>query len=947
MKLHRRTKIATAVAAVFAVSLSPRIAMADADTQAPQRVVVTGSNIKRVEVETADPVLVITREDIARAGVNTIEELLESLPSTTGSLQDVGADNTFAGGASSVSMRNLGSESTLVLLNGRRVAPYALPNYAEVFTNIDALPLDAIDRIEILKSGASAIYGSDAVAGVINVITRSDYRGIEAGASTQRSLTSHSFGETTVHASAGFGDLQSDHYSVIANIEHHHRNSVMWRQVMDHMSPQSRALIPQGTGELSAFSFPGNVAFKSVAGCDPSNLVDGLCMYDWYSGAQAIPAADRTSALVSARALVKPGVEAFAEFLGASTKTTYREESPAIGAADNYTWANPNTGLMQSFNTFPLPATHPLNTTGDFADIRYRFSDAKSSRESSGEDYRLVAGVRGTGGLYDWESAVSLLGSNTTQRENARAFSLSGFGRMIGGTTDTSTPGSAVDPNYFNIPGGYRIGGPNSAQVLDALFPQIGSHGKLTQASWDGKVSGELAQLDAGPVGFATGFDVRHEHWKVEPTANILAGDIVQWGSTQTDATRTYGAMFGELDVPLAKAVDSQWAARVDKFAGFGAHLSPKVGLRLQPSSSVLLRGTIEGGFRAPNVVESAPTRAVAFVTGISDPQRCRQASAYSSDLMAQADALPDSDPNKAILIAQSQQVYGNECAAAVSDVTTNNPALKPEVSRTYTLGMMIEPRRGTTFTLDYWNIQRKNEISTLSDQAMIEEENALPPGVSVTRAALPGDRTFPTAALQQQYGVTAGALMAVRQQFANVSRTRTDGIDFGMKSAIGTAWGLLETNVNGTLLDKFQSYSTDRGAYGDNLAGRYGLPRLVATLSEALTTGSFVNGLKLTYYSGTSLQGDSQDAAWSPENCASTYQIPASDCRVGDSLVTDYFVSYSGIRNLTLGAYVANLFAKQPPFDRRAMEEGGRTFPQLGEVTRRTLQVSMNYKFK
>jgi iron complex outermembrane receptor protein len=947
MKHHRRTQIASAAAAMFVISLSPRLAMADADTQAPQRVIVTGSNIKRVEVETADPVLVITREDIARSGVNTLDELLETLPSTTGSLQDTSGDTSFAGGASAVAMRNLGSESTLVLLNGRRVAPYALPNYDEVFANIDALPLDAIDRIEILKSGASAIYGSDAVAGVINVITRSDYRGIEAGASTGRSLTSHSFGETTFHASAGFGDLASDHYNLIANVEHHHRDSVMWRQVFDHMSAQSRALIPQGTGELTPYSFPGNVALQSVAGCDPSRIVNGLCMYDWYSGAQAVPAADRTNALVSARALVKPGVEAFAEFLGASTRTTYREQSPTIGASDSDVWANPSTGALESFHTFPLPATHPLNTTGAPADIRYMFADAKASRESDSDNYRLVTGLRGTGGLYEWESALSLLGSDTSQLENARGLSMSGFSRMIGGTTDTSTSAAAVDPNYFNIPGGYRIGGPNSPQVLDALFPQIGTHGKLKQASWDGKVSGELAQLDAGPVGFATGFDLRHERWTVRPTANLLSGDIVNWGATEVDATRSHGAVFSELDVPLAKAIDSQWAARVDKFPGFGAHLSPKVGLRLQPSSSVLLRGTIEGGFRAPNVVEAAPTKAVSFVGGIVDPQRCRQASAYSSDLMAQANALPDSDPNKTILTAHAQQVYASECSETISDVTTNNPSLKPEVSRTYTLGLMIEPKRGTTFTLDYWNIQRKNEITTLTDQALINEEDALPPGVAVTRASLTGDRTFPTAALQQQYGVTAGALTGVRQQFANVSRTRTDGIDFGVKSTVATSWGALETDLNGTLLDKFQSYSTDRHAYGDNLAGRYGYSRLVATLSEALTTGSFVNGLKLTYYSGTSLQGDYYDTAWSPDNCASNLQIAASDCRVGDYLMTDYFVSYNGIRNLTLGAYVGNLFAKQPPFDRRAMEDGGRTYPQLGEVSRRTLQVSMNYKFR
>jgi iron complex outermembrane receptor protein len=944
---HRRTAIATAAAAFVAVSLIPRVASAGVDDQPAQRVVVTGSNIKRLDAETADPVQVLTRVDISRTKAETLSELLESLPSTTGSLQDTGGDSTFAGGASSVSMRSLGKQSTLVLLNGRRVAPYALADFNEAFTNIDALPLDAIDRIEILKSGASAIYGSDAVAGVINIITRSDYRGVEAGLRGGESLTSHSFGERTFHASAGFGDLKTDRFNVIANLELHHRDSVMWRQVLDHMSARSRSLIPQGTGELTTYSFPGNIASKAVAGCPASHIVDGLCMDDWYATAQAQPAADRTNLLVSARFSLAPRVELFTEFLGASTRTVYKEQSVSLGASDSYSWADPNTGLIQSFNTFPLPPTNPLNTTGDNAELRYRFGDTNPQRDTSSDNFRLVAGLRSTGGVQDWETAVSLLGSSTSQIEHQRQFSKSGFSSVIGGTTDTSDPNSPIDPNYFNIPGGYRIGGPNSPQVLATLFPDFGSKGKLRQVAWDGKVSGDLGQLDAGPISYATGFDLRHEQWTITPSDNLLAGDIVSYGSSQTDAARSYGAVFGELDVPVATALDTQWAARVDKFPGFGAHVSPKVGIRLQPSKSVLLRGTMETGFRAPNLVESAPSRMVAFQNQIFDPQRCPQATAYANDLTAQANALPDSDPDKAVLISQAEQVANNNCAASLTTVTHDNPALKPEVSRTFTLGLMLEPYAGTTLSVDYWNIARKNEIGTLGAQEVVNQESALPPGVTLGRAPLTADRTFTTPELQQQYGVTVGQLTGMQVQFDNISRTRTSGFDISFKAHTALPFGQLETTLNGTVLERLQAYSSVKGGYGDNLAGRYGAPRLSAQIGEALTTGNFVNGLKLTYHSGTTLQGDFYDSAWSPTNCASSLQISPSECRLGHTILTDYFFSYSGIRNLTLGAYVGNLFNAMPPFDRRAMEEGGRSVPQLGEVTRRTLQLSVDYKFK
>lgn len=115
---------------------------------------------------------------------------------------------------------------------------------------------------------------------------------------------------------------------------------------------------------------------------------------------------------------------------------------------------------------------------------------------------------------------------------------------------------------------------------MDTLFPLYATQGKTTQVAWDGKVSGQIMQLPASALAFATGFDLRHETFRLSPSANLLADDIVGFGVTQTDAARNYGAVFGELNAPIAKTLDTQWAARVDKFPGFGAHVSPKVRLR-------------------------------------------------------------------------------------------------------------------------------------------------------------------------------------------------------------------------------------------------------------------------------------------------------------------------------------------------------------------------------
>jgi iron complex outermembrane receptor protein len=937
------------VSLAASVACLPALAQTAAGSETPQRVEITGTNIKRIDVETADPVQIVRHDDIVRSGATTVAELLQSLPSADQtSLQDVNGSNSFASGASSVSLRNLGKQSTLVLLNGRRLAPYALADFNEVFTNIDTLPLDAVDRVEILKNGASAIYGSDAVAGVINIITRKDYQGLEAGGDYSQSLNSGAFGEASIHVTAGHGDLERDRYNVLANFQYFHRDSVMWRDVLNEANPLTRENIPQGTAQFSTYSYPGNIALAPVAGCDPSMVINGLCRYDRFSRFQAQPAADRSNLLVSGHALLPNDMEAFAELLWAHTNTTYLGAYPYYGPSlAPVIWGNAQTGATETFNYFPLPPTHPLNNSGDYADFRYRFVDAGATSTTASDNYRLVTGLRGSAGKYDWESALNFLGSSTDQLQNGQ-LSVSGFQKEIGGTTDTSDPNSAIDPNFFNIPGGYRIGQPNSPDVLNTLFPQFGTRGKTTQVAWDGKVSGELVPLPGGPLSFATGFDLRREKFTLTPTDNLAAGDIVGYGVTQTDAARTYGAVFGELDAPITKTLDTQFAARVDKFPGFGAHVSPKAGFSFKPIKELMLRGTVEGGFRAPNLTESAQSRKTSFSNGITDPKRCAAATAYSTDLQAQSDALPDSDPNKAALAAQADQVKQQECAAGVPETTNNNPNLKPEVSRSYSLGLLFEPLKNLSLSLDYWNIQRRDEIGLKDTQEVLEQEGDLPPGITITRGSLANDPTFTTPALQQKYGVTVGAITGIANEFENVSKTKTDGLDFGVTTRVPFfSYGKLDLQLLGTYLHSFYSYSTLKNDYGDNLAGRYSYPKLSTTLSAALTTGNFVNGVKATYYSGYSLQGDYYDTDWSTQGCADN-GLTADQCRVGSYSRLDYFFTYSGIKNMTFNVYLRNVFNRYPPFDyKQLFLNGGGVIPQqVEDAQRRTLKLSMNYKF-
>jgi iron complex outermembrane receptor protein len=920
--------------------------------QPVQKVVVTGSNIAHIDAETATPVTIMRHEDIVRTGANSVTELLQTLTSATGSLTDIGGSNSFASGASSASLRNLGKQSTLVLLNSRRVAPYALADYNEVFTNLDSLPMDAIERVEVLRNGGSAVYGSDAVAGVINIITRSDFHGVQVQASQDQSLKTNEFKTRKGSITGGFGNFAQDGYNVLANLEVYRRDNVMWREVVDDMNPaygQKFSAVAPGSGKMfgdrgapSSYSYPGNIIGQGpIAGC--TTVVSGLCQYDRFSRFQAVPEAKRVNGLVSGKLRLNDKVDAFTEVLYSHTETDYLSAFPTYGATTGDTvWGNPGTGERLTFTYLPMPATHPLNRTGEPADFRYRFADAPGNSDAVSSQYRVLTGLRGSWDKYDWETAVGVMGSKTKTRDRS-AFSASGFKQVIGDYSQFDENYTPRDPNFFNHD--YKIGQQNSAAVLNTLFPEQGYDGKITQYFLDGKISGEVAQIGGRSVGLALGGELRHEKFNINPTANLLSGDIVGYGSSAANAKRSTGAAFAEVSVPVTSKLEVDAAARVDKYEHFDAHVSPKLAFRFEAAKQLMLRGTIETGFRAPNLTESAQSSKFAFDNGVTDPKRCPQALALAKDLRAQAKALPSTDPQQQTLQARADTVETAECAAGVFSNVRNNPDLKPETSRSATLGFVFEPVKGYSMSVDYWRIERKDEIGLKSTSDLLNAEADQPAGV-ITRGTLAQDKTF-TAAEQTQYGVTTGALVGTSGMFENVSKTKTNGVDLTASARFKTGFGKVTVDANATYLTELRFFSSSLGSYGDNLAGRYGAPKVVANTTVALDTGNFSNALRATFNSRTQLRGDYYDDNYTTGGCADR-GWSASECKVASYMRWDYTVAYRGFKGWTLTAFVRNVFNHRPPVDLRAFASAGSVIPQsLEDVQGRSLRMTAEYRFR
>ena len=923
-----------------------------------QRVEVTGSRLKQIDAEGVSPVQVISRETITATGATNVREALESLSafSTSGTLSDVNGSGSFSPGASGASLRNLGKQSTLVLLNGRRIAAFPLADYSEVFSNIDTLPLDAIDRIEILKNGGSALYGSDAVAGVINIITKATFQGAQIDYSAQKSLKNGQFGERSGSLTVGVGDYNAKGWNVLANLEMYRRDELLWNRVLDDVNP-AYAAHSASFGTTSTYAYPGNIiGVGPVDGC--TNVVGGLCRYDRYSRFEAIPASKRINALVSGRKRVDDNTEWFAEALYSDIKSNYQGAYQAYGEALGTTiWGNPETGDPKIFYYRGLPATHPLNPTGDEVEFRYRFVDGPSYEETDTTQYRFLTGFKGLWKSYDYETAVGVMGGSTHDTQRG-AFSDSGFRQVIGDydSDPVNNPGTGALPDdFFNMPNGYKIGQPNSQAVLDTLFPTYGYTAKNQQTFWDGTIRTDLFQLPAGAVQLAAGFDLRHESMNITPSDRLRTGDIVGYGTSQSEASRNYGALFAEAGIPITKTLDGDLAARVDKFPGFAAHISPKAGLKFKPIEQALFRGTYETGFRAPNLTESAESTKFAFEPGINDPKRCDQALAYANDLTAQGDALPEGDPQQAVLYSRAQSVYDNECGRSVAERTTNNPALKPETSRSFTLGTVLQPAQRWSTSIDYWNIHRKNEINTKGAQDLLAAESSQPAGVINRQTSFDNDPTFshdPSGLTDQQvrdkYGVVPGDyyLQQIHNQFENLFQTKTDGIDLSVKGSVPTSFGEFGLDVDATYTRSYRVYSNTLGGFGDNLAGRYGYPKWVMNTTAAYEIGSVRQSLRWVFNSRTSLKLDFDDTQWDAAGCADA-GIDPQDCAVKTLNRIDYAIAYTGIKDLSVGLFIRNLFQKRPPVDYRSFGAPSGVFPpSTDDAAGRVGKIVLSYKW-
>jgi outer membrane receptor for ferrienterochelin and colicin len=690
------------LSALAVASLLPSVAVAQDQSadqnveETQERIIVTGSRINRTDMETASPVEVISRDDIEASGFSNLQQILERSPAAgagTFSTRGNSQDSTANGGAA-VSLRGLGADATLVLVNGRRVNVSAFAEgVANSFVDINTIPVAAIERIDILKDGASALYGSDAVAGVVNVILRKDFDGMEVSLS-HGGTTGPSYDETSLSTVWGTGSGRNN-TTVIFD---YYKNTSIMGSEMGRFGTANQE--PYGGNDFrSSRGYPGNFILNGEVvidpGCPAENTFGQTCVYDYGPATMTWPEAERVGAMVLSNFEVSANVDAYIEF------AVQHNTSKAGGAA---TPLDGDAGLY-------VPADHPNNPFGEYVDInRYRTVDAGNRVwDIESDTLRFVAGLRGMLGAWDWDVSATKARSRGLQT-----------GSKDQGWVRTDFLQEEINAGRYNPFGGVT----NDPEVIDAITTSLVRRGESHLTALDGSITGQLFELGDNFVSMAAGFEYREEDVVDTPDDQFQRGLIFGTESVSAQAERDQWAAYAEFLVPVGDAVEVSLAVRHDDYSDFGSSTNPQGKIQWFVSDDFTLRASAGTGFRAPSLAQIGlgPSQVSQFFT---DTYRC-----------------PTPDPSNPACAATDYTI-----------VFSGNPNLEAEESESWNIGGVWQINEAWDISADYWSITQDNKIDRNDFELVYEAEcNDQNSTVCVRLDPLPGQELGSLSTLYNSY---------------------------------------------------------------------------------------------------------------------------------------------------------------------------------------------------
>ena len=641
-----------------------------------EKLEVTGSRIKRTEYEGALPVAVFDREYIERSGSSTVTELVKKVIYNNAGVRDETFTQGFAPASAAVDLRGLGVNRTLVLVNGRRVPlfPFAQDGSAS-FVDINLIPLSAVERIEILKDGASAVYGSDAIAGVVNIILRKDYEGAELSLQV---------------GGTGEGDGEEGHISAVGGISNERGNLTFIADFFDRdkVMAKDRDISKSAFGPIDDRSLvgdPGTAIRLAMGGMPvpdprcPASSIDPergpFCLYDFAPWVTLIPEARRLGFVASGEYELKDNLSVF------------------FGA--NYTDSDSERDLAPSTGGFFVDPGNPNNPYPGEPVIAVRRLTELGPRTDKFETdaWNLVGGLRGDIGAWDWELGV-------------------GGGKIdstIKGTNGYTTQ-DAVEEAIAN--GSLNPFGTNPGFNPASISYETRRDGESSLFFTDLKATGDILEMRHGALSAAVGAEYRSEDFSDKWDPLSEAGDILAVGGTSSDGDRNVWALYAELNIPVLSTLEVDLAARYDDYSDFGGTLNPKLALRWKPLTNVLVRGSAGTGFKAPSLPELYSGEIAGFA-GVFDP---------ATGEVTEVDTLTSGNPD---LDAEDSKNYGlglvwdtNEIMSLsvdwwrieIDDAVSNDPQFYVDNEDLYPDNVIRGPGGGIVEVLNpFQNISEQN----------------------------------------------------------------------------------------------------------------------------------------------------------------------------------------------------------------------------------------------
>nr|WP_314861126.1 TonB-dependent receptor [uncultured Undibacterium sp.] len=913
------TTIAHCIALIGVSNLAAGITYAQSlPVEKLQKVEITGSSIKAVQKEGALPIQVITAEQIGRSGTTSVEQLIATL-SANGTTADnlssqagiqLGSNDRNNNGNSSANLRGLGAGSTLVLLNGRRVSLHGAKGNA---VNLNSIPLAAVERVEILTDGSSAIYGTDAIGGVINFILKKNFNGVNVSARTN--VTQGGGGSTKgVSIVGGMGDMESQGYNLMATVSYDKQTilNANQRSFVNGFQPE-RGLSPDTTGTPfatqtggtgtaigSSYKLPTTGAQtynranllsfqgKCDSGFDMTQYQSTLwgspqfanaCAYDYTGQAVLIQPVDNLNLVTRGTLKINNDTKAYFEVVGSrSTATKQFEQSQittSIAAKNAYPVGGPYYQDLSSY----------IPTFDKTKPIAYRWRCMECGGrtiQTVSEQTRILAGIDGVIGGWDYS-----LGASTAK---SYANSVLGDGYMKRLEFDAALASGKINPWL-------KAGESQSAEALALIqgakaagTSLFGGRASLVQV--DGKISGELFSLPAGMVSAAAGFDLRRESYqfKSDETATVPVRDA-PFDATFAKVSRDITAIYAEMAVPVFKGFDAQLAIRRDKYSDFGSTVNPKISFRYEPIEKTLMfRGSVNSGFRAPSFFQLYSGVSISPLPGnVDDPVLC-----------------PKNPGNL------------QYCGIRPDQKSGGNINLNPEKSKQWSIGTVIQPLDWMAVTIDLWNIKRDGIITELDGTAVIKHPE-----------------TFPNNLIRD----ANGEIDYIQAGYVNADGDKLRGIDLALKMNGKLGTGKWDAGVEGTYIKSFKSRIFKSDAYNELLGEWYPRDLYVRWKHNAFVTYS--EGDWSTTFSQRYTAGYKDERPYGV--------VPAGFVADVKPYTTyNLSASYAGFKDLTINVILIDMFNRTPSFTAHNVDfAGGAGWdPRVASPLGRRLSVSANYKF-